>query len=104
MDMSIYGIFRLKEGGVTMKRVAILDKKQIDILDELPYPIMVRYAAIMLLLDKEGVTDAVWERWGVEEKGKEILLIPEGKERVGTEFEKLFIKTFKSIEIQVSRV
>ena len=53
MDMSIYGIFRLKEGGVTMKRVAILDKKQIDILDELPYPIMVRYAAIMLLLDKE---------------------------------------------------
>ena len=96
MDMSIYGIFRLKEGGVTMKRVAILDKKQIDILDELPYPIMVRYAAIMLLLDKEGVTDAVWERWGVEEEGKEILLIPEGKERVGTEFEKLFIKTFKS--------
>ena len=50
------------------------------------------------------MTDAVWERWGVEEEGKEILLIPEGKERVGTEFEKLFIKTFKSIEIQVSRV
>ena len=84
--------------------VIIDDKKQIDILDELPYPIMVRYAAIMLLLDKEGVTDAVWERWGVEEEGKEILLIPEGKKREATKFEKLFIKTFKSIEIQVSRV
>ena len=88
-----------------MKRVAVLDKKQIDILDELSYPVMVRYAAIMLLLEKEGVTDAVWERWGVvEEDGKEILLIPEGKERVATKFEKLFIKTFRSIEIQVSRV
>ena len=102
--MSIYGIFDLKEGGVRMKRVAVLDKKQIDILDELPYPIMVRYAAIMLLLDKEGVTDAVWERWGVVENGKELLLIPEGKERVATKFERLFIKTFKSIKINVSRV
>ena len=103
MDIPKYVIFMLG-GGVTMRRVAVLDEKQIDILDELSYPVMVRYAAIMLLLDKEGVTDAVWERWGVEEEGKEILLIPEGKERVGTEFEKLFIKTFKSIEIQVSRV
>ena len=87
-----------------MKRVAILDKKQIDNLDDMTYPVMVRYAAIMLLLDKEGVTDAVWERWGVVEKGKEILLIPEGKERVATKFERVFVKTFKSIEIQVSRV
>ena len=103
MDIPKYGIFML-EGGVAMRRVADLDEKQIDILDELSYPIMVRYAAIMLLLDKEGVTDAVWERWGVVEKGKEILLIPEGKERVATEFERLFIKTFRSIEIQVSGV
>ena len=87
-----------------MKRVAILDKKQIDNLDDMTYPVMVRYAAIMLLLDKEGVTDAVWERWGVVEKGKEILLIPEGKERVATKFERVFVKTFRSIEIQVSRV
>lgn len=104
MDIPKYVIFKVGEGGVTMKRVAVLDEKQIDILDELPYPIMVRYAAIMLLLDKEGVTDAVWERWGVEEKGKEILLIPEGKERVATKFERLFIKTFRSIKIDVSRV
>ena len=103
MDIPKYGIFML-EGGVAMRRVAVLDEKQIDILDELSYPVMVRYAAIMLLLDKEGVTDAVWERWGVVEKGKEILLIPEGKERVATEFERLFIKTFRSIEIQVSGV
>ena len=102
MDIPKYVIFML--GGVTMRRVAVLDEKQIDILDELSYPVMVRYAAIMLLLDKEGVTDAVWERWGVEEKGKEILLIPEGKERVATEFERLFIKTFRSIKIDVSRV
>ena len=87
-----------------MRRVADLDEKQIDILDELSYPVMVRYAAIMLLLDKEGVTDAVWERWGVVEKGKEILLIPEGKERVATKFERVFVKTFRTIEIQVSRV
>lgn len=87
-----------------MKRVAILDKKQIDNLDDMTYPVMVRYAAIMLLLDKEGVTDAVWERWGVVEKGKEILLIPEGKERVATKFERVFVKTFRTIEIQVSRV
>ena len=104
MDIPKYGIFML-EGGVAMSRVADLDEKQIDILDELSYPVMVRYAAIMLLLDKEGVTDAVWERWGVvDDDGKEILLIPEGKERVGTEFEKLFIKTFRSIKIDVSRV
>ena len=102
--MAKYGIFIIEKGCVTMKRVAILDKKQIDNLDDMTYPVMVRYAAIMLLLDKEGVTDAVWERWGVVEKGKEILLIPEGKERVATKFERVFVKTFRSIEIQVSRV
>ena len=55
-------------------------------------------------LDKEGVTDAVWGEMGSSRKGKETLLIPEGKERVATEFERLFIKTFRSIEIQVSGV
>ena len=53
-----------------------VDKKKVDRLETLEYGEMIRLAAVYKILEDEGVTPEIIEKWGFYYKGRQCLKIP----------------------------
>ena len=58
-----------------MKRKFKIKKDMVDRLDEYSYEEKVKYAAILKILQEDGLTDEMIQKWGRWYKGKHGLLI-----------------------------
>ena len=55
-----------------MKRKFIASKELVDRLDSYDYDEMVKLAAVLKMLEEDGVTEEMIQKWGVHYKGKSI--------------------------------
>ena len=58
-----------------MKRKFIASKELVDRLDSYDYDEMVKLAAVLKMLEEDGVTEEMIQKWGRWYKGKQGLLI-----------------------------
>ena len=62
-----------------------VDKKKVDRLETLEYDEMIRLAAVYKILEDEGVTPEIIEKWGFYYKGKQCLKIPVSRTKEGVD-------------------
>ena len=62
-----------------------VDKKKVDRLETLEYNEMIRLAAVYKILEDEGVTPEIIEKWGFYYKGKQCLKIPVSRTKEGVD-------------------
>jgi len=62
-----------------------VDKKKVDRLEKLEYSEMIKLAAVYKILEDEGVTPELLEKWGYYYKGKRCLKIPVSRTKEGVE-------------------
>ncbi len=62
-----------------------VDKKKVDRLETLEYDEMIRLAAVYKILEDEGVTPEIIEKWGFYYKGRQCLKIPVSRTKEGVD-------------------
>ncbi len=62
-----------------------IDKKKVDYLEKLEYIEMIKLAAVYKILEDEGVTPELLEKWGYYYKGKQCLKIPVSRTKEGVD-------------------
>ena len=62
-----------------------VDKKKVDRLETLEYSEMIKLAAVYKILEDEGVTPELLEKWGYYYKGKRWLKIPVSRTKEGVD-------------------
>ena len=62
-----------------------IDKKKVDRLETLEYSEMIKLAAVYKILEDEGVTPELLEKWGYHYKGKRCLKIPVSRTKEGVD-------------------
>ena len=62
-----------------------VDKKKVDRLETLEYGEMIRLAAVYKILEDEGVTPEIIEKWGFYYKGRQCLKIPVSRTKEGVD-------------------
>ena len=62
-----------------------VDKKKVDRLETLEYDEMIRLAAVYKILEDEGVTPEIIEKWGFYYKGRQWLKIPVSRTKEGVD-------------------
>ena len=62
-----------------------VDKKKVDYLEKLEYIEMIKLAAVYKILEDEGVTPELLEKWGYYYKGKRCLKIPVSRTKEGVD-------------------
>ena len=62
-----------------------VDKKKVDRLETLEYDEMIRLAAVYKILEDEGVTPEIIEKWGFYYKGRQCLKIPVSRIKEGVD-------------------
>ena len=62
-----------------------VDKKKVDRLETLEYSEMIKFAAVYKILEDEGVTPEIIEKWGYYYKGKQCLKIPVSRTKEGVD-------------------
>ena len=62
-----------------------IDKKKVDYLEKLEYSEMIKLAAVYKILEDEGVTPELLEKWGYYYKGKQCLKIPVSRTKEGVD-------------------
>ena len=62
-----------------------VDKKKVDCLEKLEYSEMIKLAAVYKILEDEGVTPELLEKWGYYYKGKRCLKIPVSRTKEGVD-------------------
>ena len=62
-----------------------IDKKKVDYLEKLEYSEMIKLAAVYKILEDEGVTPELLEKWGYYYKGKRCLKIPVSRTKEGVD-------------------
>ena len=62
-----------------------VDKKEVDRLETLEYDEMIRLAAVYKILEDEGVTPEIIEKWGFYYKGRQCLKIPVSRTKEGVD-------------------
>ena len=62
-----------------------VDKKKVDRLETLEYSEMIKLAAVYKILEDEGVTPEIIEKWGYYYKGKQCLKIPVSRTKEGVD-------------------
>ena len=62
-----------------------VDKKKVDRLETLEYDEMIRLAAVYKILENEGVTPEIIEKWGFYYKGRQCLKIPVSRTKEGVD-------------------
>ena len=62
-----------------------VDKKKVDRLETLEYNEMIRLAAVYKILEDEGVTPEIIEKWGFYYKGRQCLKIPVSRTKEGVD-------------------
>ena len=72
-----------------MKRKFIASKELVNRLDSYDYDEMVKLAAMLKMLEEDGVTEEMIQKWGVQYKGKsylEIVICKKKKEETDDEY------------------
>lgn len=62
-----------------------VDKKKVDRLETLEYSEMIKLAAVYKILEDEGVTPEIIEKWGFYYKGRQCLKIPVSRTKEGVD-------------------
>lgn len=62
-----------------------VDKKKVDRLETLEYSEMIKLAAVYKILEDEGVTPELLEKWGCYYKGRHCLKIPVSRTKEGVD-------------------
>ena len=62
-----------------------VDKKKVDCLETLEYSEMIKLAAVYKILEDEGVTPEIIEKWGYYCKGRQCLKIPVSRTKEGVD-------------------
>ena len=62
-----------------------VDKEKVDRLETLEYGEMIKLAAVYKILEDEGVTPELLEKWGYYYKGKRWLKIPVSRTKEGVD-------------------
>ena len=62
-----------------------IDKRKVDYLEKLEYSEMIKLAAVYKILEDEGVTPELLEKWGYYYKGKRCLKIPVSRTKEGVD-------------------
>ena len=62
-----------------------VDKEKVDRLETLEYSEMIKLAAVYKILEDEGVTPELLEKWGYYYKGKRWLEIPVSRTKEGVD-------------------
>jgi len=62
-----------------------VDKEKVDRLETLEYSEMIKLAAVYKILEDEGVTPELLEKWGYYYKGKRWLKIPVSRTKEGVD-------------------
>ena len=88
-----------------MKRKFIASKELVDWLDSYDYDEMVKLAAMLKMLEEDGVTEEMIQKWGRWYKGKHGLLITLSK-NVKEEMDDEDVPNFKTLQafIRISDV
>ena len=83
-----------------MKRKFIALKELVDWLDSYDYDEMVKLAAVLKMLEEDGVTDEMIQKWGVHYKGKsylEVVLCKKKKEEIDDEY----VSNFQTKKVRI---
>lgn len=83
-----------------MKRKFIASKELVDWLDSYDYDEMVKLAAVLKMLEEDGVTDEMIQKWGVHYKGKsylEVVLCKKKKEEIDDEY----VSNFQTKKVRI---
>ena len=69
-----------------------VDKEKVDRLETLEYSEMIKLAAVYKILEDEGVTPEIIEKWGFYYKGRQCLKIPVSRTKEGVDGSDFFFK------------
>ena len=83
-----------------MKRKFIASKDLVGRLDSYDYDEMVKLAAVLKMLEEDGVTEEMIQKWGVQYKGKsylEIVICKKKKEETDDEY----VSNFQTKKVRI---
>ena len=83
-----------------IKRKFIASKELVDWLDSYDYDEMVKLAAVLKMLEEDGVTDEMIQKWGVHYKGKsylEVVLCKKKKKEIDDEY----VSNFQTKKVRI---
>ena len=83
-----------------MKRKFIASKELVDWLDSYDYDEMVKLAAMLKMLEEDGVTEEMIQKWGVHYKGKsylEVVICNKKKEETDDEY----VSNFQTKKVRI---
>jgi len=83
-----------------MKRKFIASKELVDRLDSYDYDEMVKLAAVLKMLEEDGITEEMIQKWGVHFKGKsylEVVLCKKKKEETDDEY----VSNFQTKKVRI---
>ncbi len=83
-----------------MKRKFIASKELVNRLDSYDYDEMVKLAAVLKMLEEDGVTEEMIQKWGVHYKGKsylEITICKKKKEETDDEY----VSNFQTKKVRI---
>ena len=83
-----------------MKRKFIASKELVARLDSYDYDEMVKLAAMLKMLEEDGVTEEMIQKWGVQYKGKsylEIVICKKKKEETDDEY----VSNFQTKKVRI---
>ena len=83
-----------------MKRKFIASKELVDRLDSYDYDEMVKLAAVLKMLEEDGVSDEMIQKWGVHYKGisyLEITICKKKKEETDDEY----VSNFQTKKVRI---
>lgn len=83
-----------------MKQKFIASKELVDRLDSYDYDEMVKLAAVLKMLEEDGVTDEMIQKWGVYYKEKSYLeVVICKKKKEGTDDE--YVSNFQTKKVRI---
>ena len=83
-----------------MKRKFIASKELVDRLDSCDYDEMVKLAAMLKMLEEDGITEEMIQKWGVHFKGKsylEVVICKKKKEETDDEY----VSNFQTKKVRI---
>lgn len=83
-----------------MKRKFIASKELVDRLDSYDYDEMVKLAGMLKMLEEDGITEEMIQKWGVHYKGKsylEVVICKKKKEETEDEY----VSNFQTKKVRI---
>lgn len=82
-----------------MKRKFIASKELVDRLESYDYDEMVKLAAVLKMLEEDGITEEMVQKWGVHYKGKSYLEVVICKKKEETDDE--YVSNFQTKKVRI---